>query len=344
MILERIAEAQAAGARLAPCCEIVGIDMRTVQRWRNRGVDGGEDERRGPKTEPGNKLSGKEREDVLKLLNSPEYANLSPNQIVPKLADLGIYICSESTMYRLLREAKMLAHRSAAKPATRRRPTAYEATGPNQVWCWDISYLKSPVTGQWFYLYMIVDVWSRYIVGWRVEANESEDLAAKLVAHACKTQDVDRDDLVLHSDNGGPMKGSTMLATLQALGIVASFSRPSVSDDNAFIEALFRTFKYRPGYPRGGFDSLEAARAWVAAFVAWYNDEHQHSAIRYVTPSERHDGREGAILENRRHVYERARQKHPERWTSATRNWSPTEIVRLNPRRETTESSGRQAA
>lgn len=142
------------------------------------------------------------------------------------------------------------------------------------------------------------------------------------------------DRLVVHSDNGSPMKGATMLATLQRLGVVPSFSRPSVSDDNAFVEALFRTAKYRPGYPSKPFASIDAARAWVSTFVSWYNEEHQHSAIRFVTPADRHAGRDVEILNHRRDVYERARARHPERWAGASRNWSPVETVTLNPRHE----------
>ena len=167
------------------------------------------------------------------------------------------------------------------------------------------------------------------------------DLAARLISRACAEMDVDPDGLVLHADNGGPMKGSTMLATLQQLGVVASFSRPRVSDDNPYSEALYRTLKYRPEYPRGPFRSMEAARSWVEGFVAWYNTEHRHSEIRFVTPDERHYGREDTILRNRRVVYERARRNNPRRWTGATRNWKPIGAVVLNPERRTDQAATR---
>lgn len=335
MIIELINEARAAGARLGPCCEVVEIDVRTVQRWLKHGPDGGEDRRRGPGCAPANKLSDEERSDVIELVKSPEFVDLAPHQIVPKLADMGIYIASESTIYRILREEKLNAHRGRARPPTRHRPDEYTATGPNQVFVWDITYLRSPVNGMFFYLYLFLDVWSRKIMGWAVLEEESNEEAAKLFRQICDEHSLDPDGLVLHSDNGGPMKGATMLATLQKLGVVPSFSRPSVSDDNAFAEALFRTFKYRPGYPSGPFASLDAARAWVAKFVRWYNEEHQHSALRFVTPAQRHDGHDAEILAHRKHVYEMARAKHPERWTGATRNWTPIGTVRLNPRRTT---------
>lgn len=204
----------------------------------------------------------------------------------------------------------------------------------NQVWSWDITYLLSAVRGHFFYLYLVEDIWSRRIVGFEVHEEESMEASAALVRATCAAEGVDPNGLVLHSDNGGPMKGSTMLATLRHLGIVPSFSRPSVSDDNPFIESLFRTLKYRPEYPHKPFETLDDARVWVTGFVAWYNAEHRHSGIRFVTPNERHDGREHAVLANRARVYERARRKHPNRWTRGTRNWTPAPAVFLNPKRD----------
>jgi transposase InsO family protein len=154
---------------------------------------------------------------------------------------------------------------------------------------------------------------------------------ARLLAETARAEGVPPDQLVLHSDNGGPMTGSTMLATLQRLGILPSFSRPGVSDDNPFSESLFRTLKYRPGYPSRPFRSLEEARSWVAGFVRWYNTQHLHSALRFVTPEDRHAGREEAILEARRQVYEAARRHRPERWSRDVRNWTPVGDVTLNP-------------
>lgn len=336
MIIELINEARAAGARLGKCCEIVELDVRTVQRWLKHGPDGGEDRRRGPHSPPANKLTDEERQKILAVVNSPEFVDLAPAQIVPKLADMGFYFASEATIYRILREEKLNAHRGRARPPSRRRPNEYEATGPNQVWCWDITYLRSPIAGQFYYLYLFLDVWSRKIMGWTVLEEESNEAAARLFREICDEHGLEPDGLVLHSDNGGPMKGATMLATLQKLGVVPSFSRPSVSDDNAFAEALFRTAKYRPAYPSGPFASPKAARTWVSEFVLWYNEEHQHSAIRFVTPSQRHDGRELEILAHRARVYEEAKAVRPERWSGKTRNWNPVQTVKLNPRPKTT--------
>ncbi len=177
--------------------------------------------------------------------------------------------------------------------------------------------------------------WSRRIVGCRVEESESMDDNAELIQSICDELDIDAAGLVLHADNGGAMKGSTMLATLQRLGIVASFSRPKVSEDNPYSEALLRTLKYRPWYPGRPFESIEQARPWVASFVTWYNEEHLHSAIGFVTSQNRHAGRDAAIRARRRQVYAQARQKHSERWSGPTRSWDRVQVVRLNPDAET---------
>ena len=224
----------------------------------------------------------------------------------------------------------MVTHRQRSRPASP-RPREHRATGPGQVWSWDITYLRAPVRGTFFYLYLVIDVWSRRIVGWAVHERQSADHAATLIEEACHAERLGSCPLVLHADNGGPMKGATMQATLERLGVVTSYSRPRVCDDNPFSEAIFRTFKYRPGFPRHGFASLAAARDWVRDFVRWYNTEHRHSGIRFVTPNDRHFGREGAILRQRREVYRQARQRRPERWASNIRNWAPVGEVRLNP-------------
>ena len=332
MIVGLVNDAVASGARRERACLQVGLAERSMQRWRR--ADVGDDRRAGPRTTMANALSPAERAHVLEVVNSPAYRDLPPKQVVPRLADEGRYIGSESTIYRILRAEAQDAHRGRAKPRTVRKVEAHVATAANQVWSWDITYLLSSLRGRFFYLYLVEDVWSRRIVGFEVHAEECMVASSALVRATCAAENVDPKGLVLHSDNGGPMKGSTMLATLQHLGIVPSFSRPSVSDDNPFIESLFRTLKYRPEYPHKPFDTIEAARAWVTAFVAWYNAEHRHSGIRFVTPDERHHGRENDVLANRVRVYERARRRHPNRWSRGTRNWTPAPAVFLNPKRD----------
>ena len=185
--------------------------------------------------------------------------------------------------------------------------------------------------GRFLYLYLVMDVWSRRITGWEVHERESAEDAADMVERICRESGIDPKGLVLHSDNGKPMRGSTMVATLQWLGIVPSFSRPHVCNDNPYSEALFRTLKHTPAYPRLPFASTASARDWVTHFVAWYNSAHHHSAIRYVSPDDRHFGREKSILAQRAAVYERARRRNPERWSGETRDWTPVETVVLNP-------------
>jgi putative transposase len=304
--------------------------VRTYQRWSVQGP--GEDRRMGPKTEPANKLNALERQRIIEVATSTQFRDMSPKQIVPHLADLGEYFGSESSFYRVLRDLGAMTHRSPARRPTAKAPREHAATGPGQVWSWDITYLRSAVRGAFHYLYLIEDIWSRKIVGWAVHDEEDMEHAAALITAATASTRVDARNLVLHSDNGGPMKGSTMLATLQRLGIVASFSRPSVSDDNPYSESLFRTLKYRPEYPQKPFASIDEARAWVSWFVGWYNDEHLHSAIGFVTPAQRHAGDDVPILERRTAVYEKARRRHPGRWSGEVRNWERVAVVKLNPR------------
>jgi len=294
-----------------------------------------EDKRKLVRRTPANKLSEEERERILAVCHKEKYRSLPPSQIVPMLADDGCYIASESSFYRVLRDADEINRRGKANaPRKVAKPKGYKATAPNQVWSWDITYLAASIVGMFFRLYLIMDVYSRKIVGWEVHESELAEHASVLIQKTCLTEGIAGKDIVLHSDNGSPMKGATMLATLQRLGVIPSFSRPSVSDDNPYSEALFRTLKYTPAYPPKRFDSLDEVRAWVHLFVQWYNFEHHHSALKFVTPAERHSGKEKAILDHRRQVYELAMKQHPERWSGNIRNWDATGEVWLNPPKE----------
>lgn len=321
-----VEEAVAAGARFAKACNAIGLPARTLQRWVHRPVDG----RRGPRHRPANQLTPRERAKIVEMATSPEFRDRSPKQIVPTLADRGIYVASESSFYRVLHAEQLQHPRTRARPPAA-RPREHIADGPWQVASWDITYLRSHVRGEFFYLYLVEDVWSRKILGWEVHASETSEHAAALVERVRLVADRDLAGWVLHSDNGSPMKGATMLATLQRLGVVPSFSRPRVSDDNPFAESLFRTLKYRPAYPVAGFATIDDARRWVDEFVHWYNDEHQHSSISFVTPAQRHAGSDVELLAARRRVYERARCRHPERWSRNARLWSRPDVVALNP-------------
>jgi transposase InsO family protein len=199
-----------------------------------------------------------------------------------------------------------------------------------------MTYLPATVAGRWFHLYLILDLYSRKIVGWEVHETDAAEHAAHLVRRTALAEGIAAlaDKPVLHGDNGATLKATTVLAMLHWLGIKPSYSRPRVSDDNAYAEALFRTAKYRPEFPARGFEDLAAARTWGHHFVHWYNVEHRHSGIRYVSPAQRHAGADQAILAARHALYAEARERHPARWSRHTRNWSPAGPVTLNPERE----------
>ena len=327
-------EAISAGARRAKACELAGISERTLSRWKPAGTDRVQPDRRplARRPAPHNQLAQEERQQVLNVCNQPEFANLPPSQIVPKLADQGSYLASESTFYRILKAENQLHDRGRAR---KRRPgggpRTHLALGPNQVWMWDITFLPSLVRGQFHYLYLVEDLYSRKIVAWEVHEREAGELAATLIQQALWREKCHTQRPVLHADNGSAMKSQTLRVKLQDLGIAPSYSRPGVSDDNAFVESVFRTLKYCPKWPPRGFHNLEEARLWVQRFVTGYNDEHQHSQIRFVTPAQRHRGEDREILNQRKKVYQDAQARHPERWSGETRNWQPIEAVTLNP-------------
>lgn len=334
-----INEAVNSGARKIKACEILDLEIRTIERWEHCL----EDKRFGPLKRPGNAFSEEERLLVLEVANSLEYANMPPSQIVPRLADKGIYIGSESTFYRILKEKNLLNHRSKSNPRVNKRPDELVAKRANEVWSWDITYLKAAIKGTYYYLYLPMDIFSRKIVHFEIHESENAELASKMIETSCLNNNISKNQIVLHSDNGGPMKGATMLATLQRLGVVPSFSRPSVSNDNPFSEALFKTLKYCPSFPERGFFNLEEAREWVLKFVNWYNNTHLHSGINFTTPAARHSGEDIKILKNRCKVYEEARIKNPIRWTKKTRNWSRLIEVELNPKRSKNVSEKKAA-
>lgn len=331
-ISQLVKEACANGARKEQACEALGLSARTLQRWSQCEEVIPDGRPTATRAAPANKLSEQERLRILEVTHEAEFESLPPSQIVPRLADRGEYIASEATFYRTLHAADEQKHRGRARaPHSRKAPTSYCATGPNEVWSWDITWLAGPVRGQFFYLYLILDIFSRKIVGWEIHTQELGENASALVQRAVMAERCMGRPLVLHADNGSAMKGATLKATLERLGIIPSFSRPRVSNDNPYSEAFFRTCKYRPDYPADGFATLEQAREWVLQFVAWYNGEHRHSGIRFVTPLERHRGDDVATLANRRQVYEAAKMRNPERWSGKTRDWSVIEEVWLNP-------------
>lgn len=335
---QSVEEACREGARLSSACEVAGIDPRTLQRWKvSAGLEYGDRRPQTIRPCPTHALSAQERERILQVANEPRFAELPPARIVPMLADEGTYIASESSFHRVLKAHGQAQHRGRSKaPQRKRPPSTHVATAPRQLWSWDMTFLASRVLGQWFYLYLILDVYSRKIVGFEVHATDDSDHAVELLRRTALTEGLHALPVgpVLHGDNGSTLKCTTVLAMMQWLGITASYSRPRVSDDNAFVESLFRTAKYRPQFPASGFASLEDARRWASEFVAWYNHDHRHSGIRYVSPAQRHGGEDREILARRHVLYENARSANPRRWARHTRNWNPIVVVTLNPEKD----------
>lgn len=340
MIVQHIQTAHKQGARLDRACAVAGITIRTLQRYKRDSQSLVVGDRR-PDAErpvPSHALSEQERQHILDVVNEDRFADCPPARIVPMLADQGIYIGAEATISRVLREHGQTTHRGRARaPQRTRAPSTHVASGPGQVYCWDMTFLPATVQGRWFYLYLIQDLYSRKIIGWEIHDRDHADHAVALLKRTALAEGIhamgDRRP-VLHGDNGSTLKATTVLAMLHWLGIATSYSRPRVSDDNAFVESLFKTAKYRPQFPARGFKCLEDARQWGADFVYWYNFEHQHSGIQYVTPAQRHAGEDVAILQARHELYQRARQKNPARWSRHTRNWTVAGPVTLNPERE----------
>ena len=325
-------EAVIAGARKHRACEVIGLSLRTVQRWQESGCISADKRPEVNRQGPANKLTGAEQQIILDTCNQERFASLSPCQIVPMLADEGIYLASESSFYRVLKANNQLTHRGKAKPkGSIVKPDGFTAKAPREVWTWDISYCPSTVIGRFFYLYMIMDIFSRKVVGWEVHDSESGEYAAHLLERTLWSEKCVNEDIILHSDNGSPMKSLTMQAKMIDMGVIGSRSRPGVSNDNPYSESLFRTVKYCRRWPSEGFKTLEEARVWVKEFVHWYNTEHRHSRIKFVTPEQRHKGDDHVILAKRAELYSKAKGTNPNRWSGETRNWDQIGAVELNP-------------
>ena len=324
--MELIEEAVTDGARLFRACAVIEISTRTFSRWKDGSwVDG----RKGaPKAVP-RKLTEAEKDELVDVACSEKYRDQTPYEIVVDLLEKGTYIASASTFYRVLRERGLLHHRGESKaPKKSARPPELVANGPNQVWSWDITYLKTCVSGIFLYAYVIIDVWSRKIVGWEIHERESPELAAEFFQRLSRSLKLD--GVRLHADNGNPMKAATILMMFYHLGIIPSFSRPRVSDDNPYSEALFKTLKYSVRYPKF-FTDLAQARSWFAGFIAWYNTEHRHSGIGYVTPQARHEGVDIELFATRNKTLSIARALHPERWGKRIAVHESDRVVYLNP-------------
>lgn len=323
-IFDIIPEAKANGLNKKRVCEALGYDIRTIQRWeKNNRTDG----RKGSQRHIPHKLTDEERQEVIDTVNLSEYRDLCSAEIVAALAEKGEYIGSERTIQRILKQEDMLTHRGPGKGSRgRRERPVLTATGPNQVFSWDITYLRTNIKGIYFYLYLVMDIWSRKIITWEIHTEETSENSAAMLNRLSKEMDLT--GITLHADNGGPMKGATMLEKLYELGIIKSFSRPRVSEDNPYSESLFKTLKYHAGYPKM-FENLTSAKNWVADFVYWYNNVHRHSGINYVTPNQRHTGEDKAILTARRETFKKAREANPSRWSGIIKDWKEINTVSL---------------
>jgi putative transposase len=262
---------------------------------------------------PERALSAAERQVVLDTLHCEPFVDKAPAEVWATLLDQGTYLCSPRTMYRILEGAQEVRERR-----DQLRHPAYEkpellALAPNEVWSWDITKLLGPAKWTYFYLYVILDIFSRYVVGWMVADRESATLANQLIDQTCTKQGIPPGQLTLHADRGTSMKSKAVALLLSDLGVTKTHSRPHVSDDNPFSESHFRTLKYRPDFP-GRFGSIQDARSFCRSFFPWYNSEHRHSGIGLLTPESVHYGRAAALLDQRQCVLSHAYQAHPERF------------------------------
>lgn len=321
-LLDLIGEACTRGCRLQSACHFMGISIRTIQNWKKYG---NKDGRKGaPKNVP-RKLSVEIEKEIIKTACSKRFIDKPPHVIVPLLAQEGVYLASESSFNRVLHRYGMMKDRREQRESRKSERIEIKANGPDELWSWDITYLSTCVKGQYYYLYMFMDIWSRYITGWEVYDVESGEFAKELFTSIANKRNVR--GITLHSDNGSPMRASTLRATLERLGVTPSYSRPRVSNDNPYSESLFKTLKYTVGYPRQ-FRSLEEARAWVERFVRWYNHEHIHSGIGHVSPNQRMTGEDIEIFKNRNETYQKAYMDHPERWSGKLKQWEyKTEVI-----------------
>lgn len=294
---------------VAPLCAALGVSRATF--YRSQAPKSPRAPR--PRPPPPRALSLEERAVVLDVLHEPRFADQAPAEVYHTLLDEGVYRCSTSTMHRILADNQEIRERrdQLRHPAY----TAPEllAEGPNRVWSWDITKLRGPEKWSYFYLYVILDIFSRYIVGWMIAPCESAQLAEDLIATTAERQEIPRGQLTLHADRGSAMTSKQVAHLLADLGVTKTHSRPHVSDDNPYSESNFKTLKYRPTFP-DRFGSIEDARAHIAAFVAWYNQEHHHSGIAWLTPEVVHFGRTAEVLEARQAVLQAAAARHPERF------------------------------
>jgi putative transposase len=297
-------------------CTAFGVNERS-NRHRRQNADGRSRPR--PQWEPRERrphparLSDAEKQQIISVLCEERFCDLAPAQVYTTLLDEGIYLCSERHMYRVLAERGLVRERRRGHVHNSYSAPRLVASKPNQVWTWDITALRGPTKGVKYFLYTILDIFSRKVVGWALHESESETHSRRLIRETCKRNGIDPKTLTIHADRGGPMIAGSVAELLNELGVTKSHSRPRVSNDNPFIEAHFKTLKYRPDYP-ARFDSIKQARVWCRKFFSWYNEVHYHSGIGYLRPADLHDGNHAVIIERRQATLNAAAAAHPERF------------------------------
>jgi len=302
-------EALAAKIPVTQACKSLGFPRSSLYRTRQPRP---KREKR-PRPASPRALSQTEKETVGNVLNSERFQDRAPHQVYGTLLDEGVYYCSISTMYRILREQNEVHERRNQRKHPHYTRPELLARRPNQLWSWDITKLRGPITWSYFYLYVILDVFSRYVVGWLIAEGESADLAEQLIAKSCCKQQIDRGQLTLHADRGPAMIAKSVAQLLIDLSVAKSHSRPYTPDDNPFSEAQFKTMKYRPDYP-GRFENLAEAQAWAQTFFDWYNNHHRHSSLGLMTPATVHYGQAATLTSQRKVTLHAAYEQHPERF------------------------------
>ena len=295
---------------VSAACEALGLARATFYR-RRRPKTG----QRQPRPAPARALSEAERSEVFEVLCSPRFADRAPAEVYATLLDEGVYLCSERTMYRILADNKAVRERRAQRSHPNHPKPEVVARAPNKVWSWDITRLLGPEKWQYFYLYVILDIYSRYVTGWMVAERETAGLAGRLIEESCLKHGVQPRVLTLHSDRGSPMTGKCTAQLLADLGVTQSLSRPRISNDNPYSEAQFKTVKYHPGFP-GRFGSIEDAKDFCRDFFTWYNAEHRHGGIGLLTPGQVHFGRAPEVIRQRQDVLAAAYTARPDRFVA----------------------------
>lgn len=322
----------AATQGVVAACAQLGVPRSSLYRLRQAATD--TPVATAPRPPPPRALSAEEKEAVHLLLNSEPYQDQAPREVYAALLDSGCYLCSWRTMYRVLAaNGAVQERRNQLRHPTYVRPELL-ATGPNQLWTWDITKLRGPVKGRYYYLYVIIDVFSRYVVGWLIAEQETASLAQELIAQSYVSQGVRPEQLTIHADNGSAMQAKSVTQLMADLGVTKSHSRPYVPDDNPFSEAQFKTLKYNPAFP-GRFASLAVARQWGESFFTWYNQAHHHTGIGLFTPATVHAGQTPAVQAQRQAAMQAAYAAHPERFVNGAPVLPPLPAaVWLNPPRQ----------